>query len=123
MPRISRRVVCGLSETIATLSPTIRFTSVDLPAFGRPASATKPLRVTARLHHAVLQREHLAVVGLVVVAAEVQHAVHDGLRQVLGVLGADHDVAQLARAHRRARLVDREREHVGRLVERRGARG
>ena len=45
MPRISRRVVCGLSDTIATLSPTIAFTSVDLPAFGRPASATKPERV------------------------------------------------------------------------------
>ena len=41
-PRIARRVVCGLSETIATLRPTIALTSVDLPTFGRPASATKP---------------------------------------------------------------------------------
>ena len=44
-PRIARRVVCGLSETIATLWPTIALTSVDLPTFGRPASATKPDRV------------------------------------------------------------------------------
>ena len=45
MPRTSRRVVCGLSDTIATLSATSAFTSVDLPAFGRPASATNPERV------------------------------------------------------------------------------
>ena len=32
----SRRVVCGLSETIATFAPTRAFTSVDLPTFGRP---------------------------------------------------------------------------------------
>ena len=38
-----RRVVCGLSETIATLPPQSAFTSVDLPTFGRPATATKPL--------------------------------------------------------------------------------
>ena len=44
-PRIARRVVCGLSETIATLRPTIALTSVDLPTFGRPARATKPARV------------------------------------------------------------------------------
>ena len=45
-PRIARRVVCGLSETIATLAPTIALASVDLPTFGRPASATKPERVS-----------------------------------------------------------------------------
>ena len=44
-PRIARRVVCGLSETIATLWPTIALTRVDLPTFGRPASATNPDRV------------------------------------------------------------------------------
>src|SRR5262245_7507412 len=38
-----RRVVCGLSETIATLPPQSAFTSVDLPTFGLPATATKPL--------------------------------------------------------------------------------
>jgi hypothetical protein len=32
------------------------------------------------------------------------------------VLGADHDVTELARARDRAVLVDREREHVGRLI-------
>ena len=51
-----------------------------------------------------------------VVAAEVEHAVYDRLCQVGGVLGADHHVAELARAGGRSRAVDREREHVGRLV-------
>jgi hypothetical protein len=37
-----RLVVCGLSETIATLPLHSAFTSVDLPTFGRPATATKP---------------------------------------------------------------------------------
>ncbi len=41
--RDRRLVVCGLSETIATLPPQSAFTSVDLPTFGRPATATKPL--------------------------------------------------------------------------------
>ena len=36
------RVVCGLSETIATFWPTNRLSSVDLPAFGRPTSETNP---------------------------------------------------------------------------------
>src|SRR5436190_6638177 len=43
MPKIRRRVVCGLSETIATLPPQSAFTSVDFPTFGVPATATKPL--------------------------------------------------------------------------------
>ena len=115
-PRIARRVVCGLSETIAILRPTIALTSVDLPTFGRPASATKPARVTQPSQDSRLQREHLAVVGLVVHADEVQGAVDDRLAQVLGVLGADHDVAELARAVPRPALVDRERQHVGRAV-------
>ena len=42
MPKMRRRVVCGLSETIATLPPQSALTSVDLPTFGRPATATKP---------------------------------------------------------------------------------
>src|SRR5215212_2837786 len=37
------RVVCGLSETIATFPPISALTSVDLPTFGRPATATNPL--------------------------------------------------------------------------------
>ena len=43
IPKMRRRVVCGLSETIATLPPQSAFTSVDLPTFGRPATATNPL--------------------------------------------------------------------------------
>src|SRR5215831_11966997 len=42
MPWIRRRVVCGLSETMATLPPASALTSVDLPTFGRPATAMKP---------------------------------------------------------------------------------
>ena len=41
-PWIDVRVVCGLSATIATFWPTSAFSSVDLPAFGRPISETKP---------------------------------------------------------------------------------
>jgi hypothetical protein len=51
-----------------------------------------------------------------VVPAQVEHAVHGRLDLIRGVLGADDDVAQLARPGRGARLVDREREDVGRLV-------
>ena len=48
---------------------------------------------------------------------QVQRAVDDRLAQVRGVLGADDDVAQLARAGRRGAVaVDREREHVGRAA-------
>src|SRR5262245_65146461 len=43
MPKMRLRVVCGLSDTMATLAPQRAFTSVDLPTFGRPATATKPL--------------------------------------------------------------------------------
>src|SRR5215831_11179343 len=45
MPKIRRRVVCGLSETIATFPPHSPLTSVDLPTFGRPATATNPLLI------------------------------------------------------------------------------
>ena len=48
IPRRLRRVVCGLSDTIATFVPTSAFTSVDFPAFGRPTTATVPER--ERLH-------------------------------------------------------------------------
>ena len=47
-PRMRLRVVCGLSETIATFSPTRALTSVDLPALGRPTTATEPARNTVR---------------------------------------------------------------------------
>src|SRR3954453_10622529 len=45
-----RRVVCGLSETIATLPPASAFTSVDLPTLGRPATATNPLLKSPHPH-------------------------------------------------------------------------
>ena len=120
-PRIARRVVCGRTETIATWLPTRALTRVDLPTLGRPARPTNPERVAHRQRPArtlVLEGEHLAVVGLVVVAAEVEDAVDDGLvqRHVDAVLGADRDVAELARAGRGAEFVDREGEHVGRGV-------
>src|SRR5205085_8027288 len=36
------RVVWGLFETMETFWPRMRFSSVDLPAFGRPTRATTP---------------------------------------------------------------------------------
>ena len=61
-----------------------------------------------------------------VVPAEMQDAMDDGLVKVRCVLRADDDVAELARPGRGAVLVDRERQHVRRaalravlLVERR----
>src|SRR5258707_11197836 len=44
MPTIRLRVVCGFSETIETFCPRMRLRSVDLPALGRPTSATTPNR-------------------------------------------------------------------------------
>src|SRR6516225_1815246 len=44
-PSTRVRVVCGLGVTIASLWPTSRLSSVDLPAFGAPISATWPHRV------------------------------------------------------------------------------
>src|SRR5881398_159565 len=59
-PIARRRVVCGLAETATTCSPTRRFTRVDLPTFGRPASATRPdlytSSVTARTARAGARR-------------------------------------------------------------------
>ena len=44
-PRIRCRVVLGRGEVMATLVPTMVLTSVDLPTFGRPTTATKPERM------------------------------------------------------------------------------
>src|SRR5262245_5391444 len=44
IPRILKRVVCGLFETAAIFSPTSRLSKVDLPALGRPMRATYPAR-------------------------------------------------------------------------------
>ena len=41
------RVVCGLGVTIASFSPTMRLSSVDLPTLGRPRIATVPATVPA----------------------------------------------------------------------------
>ena len=60
----------------------------------------------------MLKRQHLAGVRLVVIAAEVKHAVDHRLGQVLCVFGTDDHVAQLTRAGRHAGLVDRKGEHV-----------
>ena len=43
IPWMRWRVVCALREVIATCAPTILFSSVDLPTFGRPTIATVPV--------------------------------------------------------------------------------
>ena len=48
-----------------------------------------------------------------VVATEVEHAVHHGLRKVGGVLRADHYVAELARAGDLAGAVDGKGKDIG----------
>ena len=50
MPTIRLRVVCGLAETIETLWPRTRLSSVDLPALGRPVRATTPKGGDAPAH-------------------------------------------------------------------------
>src|SRR4051794_15539077 len=50
IPKMRLRVVCGLSETIATLPPARALTIVDLPTLGRPARATNPLFTPACSH-------------------------------------------------------------------------
>ena len=51
MPSRRLRVVCGFGVTIASFSPTRAFSSVDLPAFGRPSSATTPARCSRFRRH------------------------------------------------------------------------
>ena len=70
-PRIWLRVVWGLSETIDTLRPRIRFSSVDLPDVGptderhetRAELARRPSSAIARL--ALRRRSDVPVLGLV----------------------------------------------------------
>src|SRR5215204_3835193 len=50
-PAIRVRVVCGLSETMASFCPRMRLRSVDLPALGRPRKATKPDFMNLRFRH------------------------------------------------------------------------
>src|SRR5437588_8450736 len=42
MPRTWVRVVCALSDTIETLLPRMRLSSVDLPTLGRPIRVANP---------------------------------------------------------------------------------
>ena len=44
MPRMGLRVVFGWADVITIFLPTKALTSVDLPTFGRPITATKPAR-------------------------------------------------------------------------------
>src|SRR5271165_6894405 len=48
MPSTRNRVVCALGDTIDSLAPVSRFSSVDFPAFGAPTMATKPQRDVMR---------------------------------------------------------------------------
>jgi hypothetical protein len=50
MPWMRWRVVCALREVIATCTPTILFSSVDLPTFGRPTMAIVPVRKRLGAH-------------------------------------------------------------------------
>ena len=42
IPRMRLRVVCGFGEMMASFSPTSAFSSVLLPALGRPRMQTNP---------------------------------------------------------------------------------
>ncbi len=61
--------------------------------------------------------QHLAVIGLVVVAEEVEHSVNDCLIEFLALLLADEDVTQLPRSGCVGLGVDREGKDVGRTVD------
>ena len=119
-PRIARRVVCGLSETIATLRPTIALTSVDLPTFGRPASATKPLRVARRRRalaaHSCTQRSSSACSASISpssvswsIPARWSAPWTIASRTSSRAARADDDVAELARCRADAAAVARRR--------------
>src|SRR5688500_6141046 len=98
------RVVCGLSETIASFTPTRRLSSVDLPAFGRPTSATKPERVSA-----------LTVVLVTVERLELADA-HAVNAPALGLEHLDGRAVELeALAHRRHAADAREHPAADRL--------
>src|SRR5580704_2552765 len=56
MPRMSERVVCTLCETMVTFEPTSALSSVDLPTFGAPISATNPQRVGSERASSAIRR-------------------------------------------------------------------
>src|SRR5438132_1239322 len=49
MPMMRWRVVCGFRDVMLIFCPTRWLSSVDLPTFGRPTIATRPVRCTASL--------------------------------------------------------------------------
>src|SRR5271156_65614 len=98
IPRIRRLVVCGRGVTIATLCPTSRFTSVDLPTLVRPATATKPARcapsaiaLTAFFFYPVQREAGRSLLALLLAAAlghtEIAALDFDPGREALGVIG------------------------------------
>src|SRR5258708_36283137 len=96
IPRIRRRVVWGRGVTIATLCPTSRFTSVDLPTLVRPATATNPARcspiaITAFLFNSVQREARGGLLALLLAAAfgeaEVASRDSDSSREAFGVIG------------------------------------
>src|ERR1700722_871201 len=107
IPRSRRRVVCGRGVTIATLWPTNRFTSVDLPTLVRPATATKPARcsaiaLTAFFFDSIEREARGGLLALLLAAAfrhaEVASGNSDASGETLGVigsLGADQFVNRL----------------------------
>src|SRR5271156_2372453 len=97
IPRIRRRVVCGRGVTIATLCPTNRFTSVDLPTLVRPATATKPERcspiaLTAFLFNAIQREAGGGLLALFLAAAfgdaEIAPRDSDSSREAFGMIGS-----------------------------------
>ena len=125
-PRIARRVVWGLSETIATLRPTMRVDERRLADVRAPGQRDEARAGTARGYHVSISACSASISPSSVswsMPGEVQRAVHDRLAQVGRVRRADHDVAQLARAGAPGR-----RRRPGRTARRsaparRGARG
>src|SRR5260370_41249304 len=97
IPRIRRRVVCGRGVTIATLCPTIRFTSVDLPTLVRPPTATNPARcsaiaLTALLFDLIERETRRSLLALLLAAAlayaQVTARDSDTGGESFGVIGA-----------------------------------
>src|SRR5579863_703808 len=97
IPRIRRRVVCGRGVTIATLCPTIRLTSVDLPTLVRPPTATNPARCSpitrTTLLFDMVEREARGSLLALLLAAAFTHAEiaagdSDSGRETLGVIGS-----------------------------------
>ena len=66
------RVVCGLSEVIATLVPTMRLTSVDFPTLGRPDEGDE-----AGAHQRLVRRGGRRVEGVEAVDADAADAPAD----------------------------------------------